>query len=242
MDTVRKYELMNEIATYKAPEGSGPRHLAFHPQFPLLYLFSEHTCHVTVLEDDGFDFIEHGVFDALPEIDAIRSAAAIRISKDGNYLYVSNRGHDSITVFKISQDGLQLEFIQNISSFGEHPRDFALSPDDEYLVCANRDTNNLTLYARNHLDWHADITPIRCLRSRMCLSPFHLIIFNLRHRDHAMSFQHKKKSRGIGVIFNCCLINYKLNRSFVSRSHKNIKLLFFCKFDKSNSITGYTNC
>lgn len=149
LDTVRKYELMNEIATYKAPAGSGPRHLAFHPHLPLLYLFSEHTCHVTVLEDDGFDFIEHAVFDALPEIDAIRSAAAIRISKDGNYLYVSNRGHDSITVFKISQDGLKLELIQNISSFGEHPRDFALSPDQKYLVCANRDTNNLSLYARD---------------------------------------------------------------------------------------------
>lgn len=149
LDTVRKYELMNEIATYKAPAGSGPRHLAFHPHLPLLYLFSEHTCHVTVLEDDGFDFIEHGVFDALPETETIRSAAAIRISKDGNYLYVSNRGHDSITVFKISEDGLQLELIQNISSFGEHPRDFALSPDQKYLVCANRDSNHLTLYARD---------------------------------------------------------------------------------------------
>ncbi|CAH2761468.1 lactonase family protein [Erysipelothrix amsterdamensis] len=149
LDTVRKYELMNEIATYKAPAGSGPRHLAFHPHLPLLYLFSEHTCHVTVLEDDGFDFIEHGVFDALPETETIRSAAAIRISKDGNYLYVSNRGHDSITVFKISEDGLQLELIQNISSFGEHPRDFALSLDNKYLVCANRDSNNLTLYARD---------------------------------------------------------------------------------------------
>lgn len=149
LDTVRKYELMNEIATYKAPAGSGPRHLAFHPHLPLLYLFSEHTCHVTVLEDDGFDFIEHGVFDALPETETIRSAAAIRISKDGNYLYVSNRGHDSITVFKISEDGLQLELIQNISSFGEHPRDFALSPDQKYLVCANRDSNHLSLYARD---------------------------------------------------------------------------------------------
>lgn len=149
LDTVRKYELMNEIATYKAPSGSGPRHLAFHPDLPILYLFSEHTCHVTVLEDDGFDFIEHGTYDALPDSDAIRSAAAIRISADGKNLYVSNRGHDSISVFKISSNGLKLELIQNISSYGAHPRDFALSPDNKHLVCANRDTHNLTLYARD---------------------------------------------------------------------------------------------
>jgi 6-phosphogluconolactonase len=85
----------------------------------------------------------------LPEgEDNIKWASAIRISKDGMFLYTGQRGHDSISVFRIDEKG-KLKRIQTISSFGKHPRDFALSPDNRFLVCANLDSDNLTLYERN---------------------------------------------------------------------------------------------
>ena len=75
-------------------------------------------------------------------------AAAIRISKDGKFIYVSNRGHDSIAVFKVLNDG-KLELAQRISVFGSFPRDFNWDKSEKYLVVANQNTNNATLYRRN---------------------------------------------------------------------------------------------
>ena len=72
----------------------------------------------------------------------------IRISKDGKFIYVSNRGHDSIAVFKVLNDG-KLELAQRISVFGSFPRDFNWDKSEKYLAVANQNTNNATLYRRN---------------------------------------------------------------------------------------------
>lgn len=143
---VLKYDKLQEVASYNAPEGSGPRHIAFHPNQPYLYIFTEHSSQVIVLRD-GKKLSPIQIIDAVPA-DGIKSGAAIRISTDGKFVYVSNRGHDSITVFKVNDD-FTLTKIQNISSYGEHPRDFNLSLSEDYLVVANRDTDNLVLYSRD---------------------------------------------------------------------------------------------
>ena len=145
-DMIHKYENLEEVATYKAKTGSGPRHLVFHPNAPYIYAFTEHSCEVIVLKDDK-ELKEIQVIDALDKEDE-KSGAAIRITKDGKFLYVSNRGHDSITAFKINDD-YTVTKIQNISTEGEHPRDFNLDKEENFIVVANRDTNNLTLFKRD---------------------------------------------------------------------------------------------
>ncbi|KAB5904603.1 lactonase family protein, partial [Bifidobacterium adolescentis] len=75
--------------------------------------------------------------------------AAIRISDDGRFVYASNRGHNSIAVFAVSEKEQLLECIQIISTEGDFPRDFALDPTNDYVLCANQNTDNLTLFARN---------------------------------------------------------------------------------------------
>lgn len=148
LNTIRKYELMNEIATFKTEEGMGPRHIAFHPTKKVLYAFGEHNNQIITLVDEGFELKQIQSISTLPD-PAIESAgAAIRISKDGRFVYASNRGHDSIAILKVLEDDT-LEKIDTISTYGEHPRDFAISPDQKYLVVANRDTDNLTLYLRD---------------------------------------------------------------------------------------------
>lgn len=145
-DTIHKYIDLKEASHYKAKKASGPRHIAFHPHAPYLYIMSEYSNEVVVLKD-GETLEEIQVIDSIEK--GVKSdGAAIRISPCGKYLYTSTRGHDSITVFKIEND-YRLSIIQNISTFGEHPRDFNLTKDGRYCVVANRDTNNLVLYARD---------------------------------------------------------------------------------------------
>lgn len=138
-------------ATFVAEPGTGPRHLVFHPIQPIAYLFGELDSTVSVLA-----YQENGSFEKLQKISTLpedftgeNGGAAIRISNDGRFLYTSNRGHNSIAVFEISSNGEQLSAIQNISTEGDFPRDFALNSTNEFLVCANQNSDNLTLFTRD---------------------------------------------------------------------------------------------
>lgn len=144
-DKVYKYDGDKELAHVRLVEGSGPRHIAFHPTLDRLYVFAELNNTITVLDSD---FNIYQIISTLKDENTESSGAAVRITKDGNFLYASNRGEDSIISYTIDEHG-ELHVLETVSSEGEHPRDFALSPDEAYLVVANRDTNNLSLFARD---------------------------------------------------------------------------------------------
>jgi 6-phosphogluconolactonase len=136
--------------TYKAPKGSGPRHLVVDSKHAYVYVFTELSSEIIVLsvKDSGIEEVQK--ISTLPtDYDSTKWGAAIRMSNDHQNVYVSNRAHDSITVFKTSTQGL--EWVENVPSHGVQPRDFNLSLDDQYLVIANHDTNNLTVYKRDPL-------------------------------------------------------------------------------------------
>lgn len=156
-DTVYTYDVSNEgklteVATFKANPGTGPRHLVFHPNNKVAYLFGELSSEIVVLAYDETTgiFTEKQVISTLPEgFSDFNGGAAIRISKDGKFLYASNRGHNSLAVYKVSEEGLTIELIQLISVEGDFPRDFDITPDQKFVVLANQNTDNLTLFERN---------------------------------------------------------------------------------------------
>lgn len=148
LDTVHKYRLLNEIATYKTETGTGPRHIAFHPSLPILYVFGELSSTITVLKDEEFELRKLQEISTLPEKQETNWGAAIKISRDGKFIYASNRADNTLSVLAVNEQGL-LELVQNISTYGDHPRDFDLSKDDSYLVCANMQSDTLTLYSRD---------------------------------------------------------------------------------------------
>ena len=135
----------------KTPAGMGPRHLTFHPVLPFVYVLGELSSQVLVLEleAESRKTVQRQLISALPEnFQGENAAAAIRISSDGRYLYASNRGHDSIAVFQVGADGL-LSLVEIVPTEGRTPRDFALSPEEDFLVAAHQDSDNLTLFARD---------------------------------------------------------------------------------------------
>ncbi|MGO9262577.1 MAG: lactonase family protein [Bryobacteraceae bacterium] len=137
----------------KIAAGSGPRHLAFHPNGKLVYLANELAATVGVYAFDA----ERGHLDALLQTVSMlpndytgaKSAAEIVVSPDGKFLYASNRGHDSIAVFAIDAEKGTLTKIDYIATEGKTPRNFALDPTGDFLFAANQDSDNVVLFRRS---------------------------------------------------------------------------------------------
>lgn len=156
LDKIKVYALdeTNDKLVYQGegvtPPGAGPRHLAFHPNGQYLYSINEVDSTITLFNYDTNtgDLASVQTVTTLPEdFEGENTTAEIAISKGGRYLYVSNRGHDSIAQYTIDAENGKLTFVERVSTEGGHPRHFALTPDGDYLIVANRDSNNLVLFS-----------------------------------------------------------------------------------------------
>ena len=127
------------------PKGSGPRHLARHPQKnDLAYVIGEYSSHVYVIKTGANPQVLQNL-SALPEgCQAESFGAAVRLSSDGKFLYTSNRGIDSIAVFRIKEDGLLCP-VGIVSVKGSFPRDFYMFGD--FAVVAYQKSNSLEVFA-----------------------------------------------------------------------------------------------
>ncbi|MEO6786037.1 MAG: lactonase family protein [Chthoniobacteraceae bacterium] len=137
----------NDPPSAKVPPGSGPRHLAFHPKGGFAYVNNEITCTVTVFAHDA----AKGTLTALQTLSTLPdgytltrkdSTAEIFCHPNGRFVYVSNRGHDTIAVFAIGSDG-KLALVQSAPANVKIPRGFAISPDGGWLVAAGQNSDSL---------------------------------------------------------------------------------------------------
>ena len=130
--------------------GSGPRHIAFHPDKPFVYLISEISGTVDAFHyDKNSGKLDHfqRIRTTPADFTANADGADIHISADGRFLYASNRGlSNTIAVFSISPDG-KLTNKQYISVNGKHPRNFAIDPTGRFLLVANQDSDNIVIFA-----------------------------------------------------------------------------------------------
>jgi 6-phosphogluconolactonase len=127
------------------PIGSGPRHLAFHPFEPFVYVIEELSSSISVyqLVRNNGELKRIQTLSTLPEGFSDESTCAeVAISADGKFLYGSNRGHDSIVSFRVLKDG-RLAKLGHTSSAGKTPRNFILIPGGEWLLAANQDSNSI---------------------------------------------------------------------------------------------------
>jgi len=129
--------------------GAGPRHLSFHPKNPWIYVVNELTSSVSLVTKDTSGYKLKSSFTTLPEVFTEENTCAdIHISDDGNFLYASNRGHNSIAIFSIEPEG-DLNLVGHESTRGNGPRNFALSPDNAFLLVANQLTDNIVSFKRD---------------------------------------------------------------------------------------------
>ncbi|MEH7440353.1 lactonase family protein [Neobacillus drentensis] len=132
--------------------GSGPRHLVFHPNGKIAYVMTEFSSEVIVLtyhEEDG-RFTEKQYISTLPEdFTENNQGSAIHISSDGRFVYAGNRGHNSIAIFGVNPETGELSLVEQVSTEGDWPRDFALDPSDKFVVASNQESGSLVLYSRD---------------------------------------------------------------------------------------------
>lgn len=143
-------------ASIPFPPGAGPRHMAFHPHLDVAYVSNELGNTVTVgrLKESASAmdqrFILQQNISTLPsDFTGINYVSEVSLSPDGKFLYVSNRGHDSIAIYAIHGVTGELSIIDTTRTGGHYPRHFAISPEGNLLVVANQNTNTLNAFARD---------------------------------------------------------------------------------------------
>ncbi len=140
----------NEPPFFKVNGGSGPRHLAFHPNGRWLYGAQELSNEVVAFNwDSGKGTLTQ--FQAVKTLPADykepSSAAEIAVRNDGKFLYVSNRGHDSIATYSIDARTGELTLRQRVPSRGKVPRYFTFDPSGKWLIVSNQEGGSLTVFA-----------------------------------------------------------------------------------------------
>src|SRR5699024_946980 len=135
------------LKTLEAPKGSGPRHIAFHPFKNLIYVVNEYNS--TVLTYAYDKPIQHvHLIQELPTLPSDFTkdnyGADIHVTPSAKYVYVSNRGHHSITEYEVLQNG-KLSFVGCTSTKGDWPRNFTIIPNEQYILVANEHTNNIVV-------------------------------------------------------------------------------------------------
>jgi len=142
----------NEKLTFHLPGGCGPRHMVFSPNGKHAYVACELSSELQVLTYDpkeGFSLMD--TVKTVPD-DFKREPnypAAIRMTEDGRFLYVSNRGEDSIALFAVNPENGMVKRIENYSTKGRYPRDFILTNDEKLILAVNQESNNIVVYLRN---------------------------------------------------------------------------------------------
>ena len=133
----------------RVPAGSGPRHLAFAPSGKFLHVCNEMGLTVTTFAVDAANGQLHEVqtISTMPEGAATAGVSVAEIFGDaqGRFLYVSNRGHNSLAVFAVAADG-KLALVQHMLNVPAIPRGFGLSPDGKWLVCAGQKSGTVNAY------------------------------------------------------------------------------------------------
>jgi 6-phosphogluconolactonase len=133
-------------------QGAGPRHLAFHPNGRFLYVLNELGSTVTQFAFEPMDASLKTVktVRGLPaDFTGQSDAAHLQLDADGRFLYISNRGHDSIAVFAINSSDGTLRLVQHMTTQGKTPRGFALDPTGKWLLAGNQDTDSIAVF---HVD------------------------------------------------------------------------------------------
>jgi 6-phosphogluconolactonase len=142
----------NDPPAAQTPHGTGPRHLAFHPNGKLAYNIDETNSTMIAYAWDS----EKGVLTELQTLSTLpadfhgaSTCAEVVVHPSGKFVYGSNRGHDSITVFKIDSETGKLTTTACVPTGGKTPRSFTIDPSGNWLVVGNQDSSQVAAFKVN---------------------------------------------------------------------------------------------
>lgn len=161
LDKVVVYEVDVAASSLKphgfgeVPPGGGPRHMKFHTTGKWIYVLNEIDLSVTVFDYDA----NAGTMTAKQTIPTVpkdelakllsKSASEIRVHPSGRFVYSANRGHDTITAFRVDEQNGTLSVIEREFVRGATPRNFNLDPSGRWLLAAGQDSHTLASFQVN---------------------------------------------------------------------------------------------
>ena len=138
--------------------GAGPRRLVLSPSGKFLYVNHETDSKISVFSVNGGTLKEIQQISTLPaDFKDRNTTAEIAIDRDGRFVYVSNRGDDSVVVYAADAAKGTLTFRERIPSLGKSPRNITIDPSGQYLFAANQASNNIVVFRRDPSSGH--LTP-----------------------------------------------------------------------------------
>ena len=135
-------------SSVSSPSGTGPRHIAFHPNLKWVFVVDETASSLTsyAFDSRAGTLTRRKSISSLPANAGASAPADIRLHPNGNFLYVANRGHASVGTFAVDATSGTLSPIDFPSSGGKGPRNFALDPSGRFLVVGNLDSDNVQVF------------------------------------------------------------------------------------------------
>jgi len=140
----------NDPPAFALKPGSGPRHLAFHPNGHYAYVLSELSSTLTACsyDDQRGELKELQTITTLPEnFKGANTCAEVQVHPSGRFVYASNRGHNSIAVFAIEPATGRVKLVEFQSTQGKTPRHFSLDPTAHWLLAENEDSDSVVVFA-----------------------------------------------------------------------------------------------
>lgn len=139
----------NEPAAFQLHGGAGPRHFAFHPNGKLAFTNNELDSSVTSMtwNDEKGTFTKVSNLSTLPAPHKGNSTAETVVHPSGKFVYVSNRGHNSIAIFEVNQSSGELKAIGHQGEGVKVPRNFNIDPTGKWMIVCNQDGHDAIVYA-----------------------------------------------------------------------------------------------
>ena len=139
----------NTVPFAPVASGSGPRHMAFHPDRQRAYVLDELASTITVSNYDPARgaLVWKQTISTLPDsFTGANTTAEIRIHPSGQFLYNTNRGHNSVTMYAVDALTGELDVIGWESTRGEWPRGMNIDPSGTFLYAANQNTDTIAVF------------------------------------------------------------------------------------------------
>ncbi len=129
------------------PAGSGPRHIAVDGERNFVFVLNELTATVTVMRYANGLMEPIITFPTLSkDFNGSPCAAAIRISRNGKFIYISERGENCVTVLWFDRERETIEIVGREKTMGKTPRDINLDPTGNWLLAANQDSDSIAVF------------------------------------------------------------------------------------------------
>jgi len=142
--------LGDALPSLNVAPGSGPRHLTFSADEKNAYVINELAGTVLATTYADGKFTPLGTVPTLPaDFTGGNTTAEIEVHPNGKFVYGSNRGHDSIVVYRRDPQSGELTFLQHAPCGGKTPRHFKIDPTGKWLLCAHMDSNTISVLPLN---------------------------------------------------------------------------------------------